>query len=68
MECTRVFERTWQYAGSLEQLHHPGNFLATEVLGTPIVLTRDTAGSLHAFHNIYRHRAGVVARGFGTRK
>ncbi len=68
LEHKNVFARSWQCAASLDQLRHPGNFLAVDVLGTPVVLTRDTAGKLNAFYNICRHRAGVVARGFGNRK
>ena len=31
-------------------------------------MTRDTAGKLHAFYNVCRHRAGSVAEGCGNRK
>ncbi len=68
LEQDRVFKQTWQFAASLEHLRQPGNFLAVEVAGIPIVLTRDGDGQLHAFYNICRHRAGVVARGFGNRR
>lgn len=67
-ERRAVFARTWQYAASLEQLRLPGNFLAVDVCGAPLVLTRDAQGELRAFHNVCRHRAGVVARASGNRK
>ena len=68
LERERVFRRTWQYAGPLDQLMLPGNYLAVDVVGVPVVLTRDLEGTLRAFHNVCRHRAGVVARGAGNRK
>ncbi len=68
LERERIFRRTWQFATSLESLRFAGNYIAVEVAGVPIVLTRDGAGDIRAFYNICRHRAGVVARGAGNRK
>jgi nitrite reductase/ring-hydroxylating ferredoxin subunit len=67
-EQRAIFRRTWQYACSLDLLRLPGNFAAVDVAGTPVVLTRGADGELNAFHNVCRHRAGVVARGCGNRK
>jgi choline monooxygenase len=67
-EQEAIFRRTWQYACSLDMLRLPGNFAAVDVAGTPVVLTRGADGELNAFHNVCRHRAGVVARGCGNRK
>jgi choline monooxygenase len=68
LERQKIFRRTWQYATSLDQLRFPGNYVAADVAGVPVVLTRDTDGELHAFYNICRHRAGIVAKGAGNRK
>lgn len=68
LDRERVFARTWQFACALNRLRTPGSFASVEVCGWPIVLTRDTQGVLRAFHNVCRHRAGVVARGDGCRK
>lgn len=68
LEHERIFRRTWQYAAPLEALRFPGNYLAVDVVGVPVVLTRDHEGVLRAFYNVCRHRAGVVARGAGNRK
>ncbi len=68
MEKGRIFRRTWQYAASLDALRFPGNYVATEIVGIPIVLTRDLQGTLRAFYNVCRHRAGRVAKGAGNRK
>ena len=63
-----VFGRSWQYAGPLEDVSAPGSFAAVDVCGVPVVLTRDVDGTLRAFYNVCRHRAGTVARGRGERK
>jgi choline monooxygenase len=68
LEKHKIFRRTWQYAAALDQLRFPGNYLAVDVVGVPVVLTRDLSGELRAFYNVCRHRAGVVARGAGNRK
>jgi choline monooxygenase len=68
LEREQIFQRTWQYAASLDQLRFPGNFVAVDVAGLPVVLTRDLAGELHAFYNVCRHRAGMVAKGAGNRR
>jgi choline monooxygenase len=68
IEQERIFGRTWQLVGRTEQLKSPGDFFTCQVVGEPIVVTRDSAGALHAFYNVCRHRAGSVAEGCGNRK
>ncbi|MCX6044630.1 MAG: aromatic ring-hydroxylating dioxygenase subunit alpha [Chloroflexi bacterium] len=68
LEKKQVFRRSWQYAAPLDQLRFAGNYVAVDVAGIPVVLTRDSNGELHAFYNICRHRAGIVAKGAGNRK
>jgi choline monooxygenase len=68
LEKQKVFHSTWQYASSLDVLRLPGNYAAVDVSGIPVVLTRGLDEQLHAFYNVCRHRAGVVARGCGNRK
>ncbi len=63
LEKQQIFRRSWQFAAALDQLRFPGKCVAVEVVGVPVVLTRDLDGTLRAFYNVCRHRAGVVARG-----
>jgi len=60
-----VFAPSWQLAAHVSQLARPGDYLATDIAGLPIVLLRAEEGELRAFHNICRHRAGPLARGQG---
>ena len=66
-ERARIFARSWQYVGRAEQVAAPGSFLTADVGGIPVLATRDTAGELHAFINVCRHRGAVLTEGCGTR-
>ena len=68
IEQERIFYRTWQLVGRIEQVRKAGDFFTCAVLDEPLVVTRATDGGLHAFYNVCRHRAGPVAIGAGTRK
>jgi choline monooxygenase len=67
-EKRRVFGRTWQWVGHASDVARPGDFLAGEVAGEPVVLVRDSGGSLGALSNVCRHRASLVASGKGNRR
>ncbi len=79
LEKERIFLRTWQLAGSLDQpcgevnglrrtLSDPESFFTCELAGEPVVIVRDAAGSLRAFSNVCRHRAGPIAKDAGCKK
>ena len=61
-ERDRIFMRSWQYAGRTAELTAPGSFVATQVGGLPVVLTRDRDDTLRAFANVCRHRGAIVAQ------
>lgn len=67
-ERESLFFKTWQPVGRAEQVSQPGDFFTAELLGEPLVILRDTSGTLRAFYNLCRHRAGAVATGCGRRK
>jgi nitrite reductase/ring-hydroxylating ferredoxin subunit len=46
-------------------LPDPGSFFTVEILGVPLLLTRDTGGRVRTFANICRHRGVRVADGRG---
>ncbi len=78
LEKERIFHRTWQLVGTLGQpcgevngtkrtIADPGAFFTLDVVGEPVVVVRDNAGTLRAFSNVCRHRAGPIAQGSGCR-
>jgi choline monooxygenase len=68
LEKVKIFWRTWQPVGRVDMVLRPGDYFTCEVLGEPLVVTRDWQGQLRAFSNVCRHRAGPVAAGKGNRK
>ncbi|MBX7103230.1 MAG: aromatic ring-hydroxylating dioxygenase subunit alpha [Gemmataceae bacterium] len=53
----------WQCVARTDQLQSAGSYVTADVAGEPIVILRDEAGTLRAFHNVCRHRAAVVVPG-----
>ncbi|MBC8341995.1 MAG: aromatic ring-hydroxylating dioxygenase subunit alpha [Proteobacteria bacterium] len=51
--------------GFAGEIAKPGTFFTTEVMGKPVVVTRDKEGALRAFLNVCTHRGARVAEGCG---
>ncbi|MBZ5726444.1 MAG: Rieske 2Fe-2S domain-containing protein [Acidobacteriia bacterium] len=64
-ERRSVFARTWQAVGRADQVAVPGNYLACEIAGEPVLVTRGQDARLRAFSNVCRHRGAVLAEGAG---
>jgi phenylpropionate dioxygenase-like ring-hydroxylating dioxygenase large terminal subunit len=78
LEKERIFRRTWQLVGTLNQdcgeangvkrtIADPQSFFTFDLAGEAVVVVRDAAGVLRAFSNVCRHRAGPIAQGCGSR-
>lgn len=67
VDRTQILRRSWQFIGHATMVPNPGDYLAEEIGGAPVVLVRNAEGALAAFHNVCRHRAGaLVADGEGN--
>jgi choline monooxygenase len=77
-ERKNIFLNTWQLVGTLSQpcgeangvrrtIADPESFFTTDVVSEPVIVTRDKAGTLRAFSNVCRHRAGPIAQGSGCK-
>ncbi len=55
-EQQRIFSREWLCVGRDESFASPGDFFTVQRSGESLILTRDAAGSVHAFFNLCRHR------------
>jgi len=62
LERTRLWRRTWLYAGHVDQLAEPGAFFVWPYGSAPIVLMRGDDGEVRAFYNTCRHRGAPVLR------
>ncbi|CAA0821443.1 Choline monooxygenase- chloroplastic [Striga hermonthica] len=67
VELNRVFYRGWQAIGYSEQIKEPRQFFTGRLGSIEYVVCRDEEGTLHAFHNVCRHHASLVASGTGKR-
>src|SRR5882724_12089863 len=65
-EVERIFMREWNFMGRADHVPKPGDYVALEYAGVPLILSRDTQGKLHALINSCRHRGSQVAEGEGN--
>ncbi len=65
-ECDRIFRKEWLLVASAEQLREPGDYVALDLVGEPIVVVRDADGEVRALSSVCRHRYMLVAEP-GTR-
>lgn len=64
-EQKKIFSRTWRYAGLVEDISEPGDFLAIQAGLNNIFILRGQDHHLRAFHNICRHRGTQLLRSAG---
>lgn len=64
-ETARLFRGRPQFVGLAADCPEPGDYLAVELCGVPIVLVRQDDGALRAFVNACRHRGATVMTGRG---
>ena len=67
-EVETLFMRDWLYAGRVEELPDPGDYLTLRIAGEPLVIARTPEGDLNAFYNMCVHRGVEVAEGRGNAK
>lgn len=67
-ERARIHHRLPQIAAHESALPEPGTFRTVNLCGVSLLLTRDEAGAVRAFHNVCRHRGSeLVAEEGGCR-
>ena len=63
VERQAIFYKSWQYVCQVAQLCQPGDYVALDIQGRPVVAVRDRAGVLRAFYNVCRHRGHELVQG-----
>jgi len=61
-EQQRIFARCWLFLCHDSQIPRPGDFLTTTMGEDPVLVVRNTAGSVGAFLNVCRHRGNRLCR------
>ena len=60
-EREAVFARSWVCVGRVEQIANPGDYLAANVAGEPLLVVRTEDSSVKAMSAVCRHRGEVLA-------
>ena len=66
LERDRLFRSLPMFMGLSTRLPKAGDYLAEDVAGMPVLMTRGADGEVRAFANICRHRGAPVASGCGN--
>jgi len=64
-EQETLFARSWVFAGLESDLKKSGDYLTAWCGRFPILVIRDKAGQLNAYHNICKHRGAALLEGKG---
>lgn len=64
-EQRTIFSNTWRYAGFMEDISEPGQYLSVQAGLNNIFIVMGRDRRLRAFHNICRHRGTQLIRAVG---
>jgi choline monooxygenase len=59
-EVERIFMREWVCLGRADQIPKTGDYFRMDLVGEPVVVVRDTRGTVRAFSAVCRHRGAVL--------
>lgn len=62
LEDERLWKRSWLYAGHRDQVPNNGDWFLTRSTGSPILVVRDSGGTIRAYYNTCRHRGAPLVK------
>ena len=62
LEMRHIFDGNWIYMAHESQIPNPNDYFTLTMGRTPVVITRDKAGELHALVNACSHRGAMLCR------
>ncbi|OSY87517.1 Rieske (2Fe-2S) protein [Tenacibaculum holothuriorum] len=68
LEMKHVFSKTWQFAGLVEDVANPGDYISVQAGLNNIFIIKGRDNRLRAFHNMCRHRGTQLLRAVGKAK
>ena len=68
LEGERILRRSWAPLARVDQAPEPGDFIALDLAGQPVLLVHGLDGEFRVMANVCRHRAAPLAQGAGRRK
>jgi phenylpropionate dioxygenase-like ring-hydroxylating dioxygenase large terminal subunit len=67
-ERAAIFLRCWHFVCHAAELAEAGSYRTVRLLDQGVLVVRDEAGGLRAFHNVCRHRGHELAQGCGVKR
>ena len=64
-EMKTIFSTTWQFAGFIEDVANPGDYISVQAGLNNIFIVKGRDNRLRAFHNMCRHRGTQLLRAVG---
>ena len=55
-EIDRLWRKAWLQAGRLEDIGNVGDFITYDIVHDSVIIVRESAEKIHAFHNVCPHR------------
>lgn len=68
MEQKYIFGETWQFAGLIEDIRDPGDYITVQCGFTNLLVVKGRDQRLRAFHNMCRHRGTQLLRAVGKKQ
>jgi phenylpropionate dioxygenase-like ring-hydroxylating dioxygenase large terminal subunit len=65
-EQQNLFRKEWICVGRASAIAEPGAYLTYELAGQPIIVLRDSSGTVRAFSNLCLHRVSLLLEGRGS--
>jgi phenylpropionate dioxygenase-like ring-hydroxylating dioxygenase large terminal subunit len=65
-EIDGIFRREWYCVGRASALANPGDYVAVDLAGQPLLVVRGRDGVLRAMSNVCRHRMSTLLTGAGN--
>src|ERR1700678_1218879 len=64
-EREAIHFRNWHYAGGIQELAKPGDYVTARILDQTIIVIRGKDQEIRGFYNVCQHRAHELLRGRG---
>ena len=68
LDMDRIFRNDWVFVATSDQVAEPGQYVAVDVGGQPIIVLRNQSGDLAALSNLCAHRGTLLVEGSGVEK
>lgn len=65
-EVNEIFMKEWLCIGRADEVPRPGDYFTLDILGEPLIVTRDEEGAVNVFSAACRHRGALISQGRGN--